>query len=46
MKIRAEYDDRELMEKLITISERGCIVANTLKNALPLSIELNVSADP
>ena len=28
------------MEKLVTIAERGCIVANTLKNAVQLSLEL------
>jgi len=40
MKIEANFSDRALMEKLLTISERGCIVANTLKSALQLSIEL------
>lgn len=40
MHIAADYSDRALMEKLVTISERGCIVANTLKNALDLSIEI------
>lgn len=38
MRITADYDDRELMEKLVTISERGCIVANTLKDSVALSI--------
>jgi organic hydroperoxide reductase OsmC/OhrA len=28
------------MEKLVTIAERGCIVANTLKNAVDLKIAL------
>jgi putative redox protein len=40
MRIEADYPDRTMMEKLITISERGCIVANTLKNAVELTIEL------
>ena len=40
MNIAADYDDRELMEKLVTISERGCIVANTLKHAVDLSISI------
>lgn len=40
MKIAADYDDRDLMEKLVTISERGCIVANTLKHAVDLSISI------
>ncbi|MCB0171522.1 MAG: OsmC family protein [Anaerolineae bacterium] len=40
MNIAADYDDRDLMEKLVTISERGCIVANTLKHAVDLSISV------
>ena len=40
MKISADYNDKEQMEKLITIAERGCIVANTLKDAVDLSINL------
>ena len=38
--VSAEYTDREDMEKLITIAERGCIVANTLKEAVKLNIQL------
>jgi putative redox protein len=38
--VSAEYTDREDMEKLITIAERGCIVANTLKEAVELNIRL------
>ncbi|MCB0210175.1 MAG: OsmC family protein [Anaerolineae bacterium] len=41
MQITADYEDRALMEKLVTISERGCIVANTLKNAVDLSITID-----
>jgi len=26
MKIAADYDDKEAMEKLVSIAERGCIV--------------------
>lgn len=40
MKITAGYSDKEQMEKLVTIAERGCIVANTLKNAVDLKIAL------
>jgi putative redox protein len=29
MKIIADYNDKNAMEKLVTIAERGCIVANT-----------------
>ena len=41
MTIRADYPDREEMQKLVTIAERGCIVANTMKNALDLSIRID-----
>lgn len=40
MRIDATYEDRDLMEKLVIISERGCIVANTLKHAVALTIEI------
>ena len=40
MTIHARYQDRELMEKLVTISERACIVANTLKQAVDLTIQI------
>ena len=40
MEINAPYEDRAQMEKLATIAERGCIVANTLKNAVDLTIVL------
>ena len=40
MTISGTYADRAAMEKLVTIAERGCIVANTLKNAVRLSLEL------
>jgi putative redox protein len=36
--ITADFQDRTLMNKLVTIAERGCLVANTLKNAIDLSI--------
>jgi putative redox protein len=38
MEISAQYTDRAEMEKLVTIAERGCIVANTLKNAVELTL--------
>jgi putative redox protein len=38
MEISGEYTDRSEMGKLVTIAERGCIVANTLKNAIALSL--------
>ena len=40
LKITADYPDEEEMRKLITIAERGCIVRNTLMEAVVLTIEL------
>ena len=40
MTVSATHAERAELEKLVTIAERGCIVANTLKHAVRLSIEL------
>ena len=40
MNVSAAHNDKELMEKLVTIAEKGCIVANTLKKSVDLSITL------
>lgn len=40
MHINAEYSDSEEMSKRITIAERSCIVANTLKASVNLEIRL------
>lgn len=40
MTIQADYDDPELMQKMATIAERGCIVANTLKDGVKLSFSI------
>ena len=40
LNITADCGDKALMEKLVTIAERGCIVANTLKTAVDLKIAL------
>ena len=39
MIITGNYPDRDTLQKLVTIAERGCISANTLRNAVALSIE-------
>ena len=41
MHVTAAYSDREEMSKLITIAERGCVVANTLRSAVDLRIRLD-----
>ena len=38
MVVRADPCDTDLLSKLVTISERSCIVALTLKNAVDLTI--------
>ena len=38
--VSAECPDRELLEKLVSIAERGCIVTNTLREAVELRIEV------
>jgi putative redox protein len=40
MRVAADCDDRELLEKLVTIAERSCIVANTLHRAVTLSVRV------
>jgi putative redox protein len=41
MTVQADFDDQELMEKLVTIAERSCIVSNTLKDALQLTVRVD-----
>ena len=41
--ITGTYPDKAQMEKLVTIAERGCIVANTLKGAVKLSFSAMIS---
>jgi putative redox protein len=38
MVVRSSYADSAEFEKLVTIAERSCIVANTLRNAVNLTI--------
>lgn len=38
MVVSADYPDRQELEKLSLIAERGCIVANTIKDAVVLTI--------
>lgn len=40
MTVSAECEPREELNKLVTIAERGCISANTLRAALDLSIKV------
>jgi putative redox protein len=40
LNISGNYNDRDLMEKLVIIAERGCIVANTIKPAVKLTFNV------
>lgn len=42
--VMATYEDEELVRKLVTIAERSCIVSNTLKEAVDLSINVRAKA--
>lgn len=38
MTVRARCDDATLLDKLVTMSERACIVANTLKGGVDVTV--------
>jgi putative redox protein len=38
--VSATYTDRDQMQKLVAIAERGCLVTNTLRDAVQLSVTL------
>ena len=40
MVVRSAYEDRDALQKLVTISERSCIVANTLKGGADLTVSV------
>jgi putative redox protein len=43
VRVSATYSDADLMRKLVAMSERGCLVTNTLKSAVTLSVTLEAS---
>ena len=40
LRVAAKYDDEDLMRKLLSIAERGCLVTNTLKDAVLITVDL------
>jgi putative redox protein len=38
VRVSAECHDRALLDKLITIADRGCIMTNTLRGMIPLTV--------
>jgi putative redox protein len=41
LRVSAKYADHDLMRKLVSVAERGCLVTNTLKDAVLISIEIH-----
>ena len=44
LKVSGKYGDEDLMRKLMALAERGCLVTNTLKDAVAISVSLEKSA--
>ena len=40
LSVSADHDDPELMQKLMTIAERGCLASNTLREGCEISVVL------
>ena len=40
LRVFARYSDEDLMRKLIALAERGCLVTNTLKDAVVIGVDL------
>ena len=38
LRVSADYEDRDLLEKLVEIAERGCIMVNTLRGKIDLRV--------
>jgi putative redox protein len=43
LRVSGRYEDAPQMQKLVTIAERSCIVANTLLGAAPIDVVLQAS---
>ena len=43
LRVSAHYEDPDVMRKLVAMAERGCLVTNTLKDAVALSVTLEAS---
>ena len=44
LRVSAKYTDELLMQKLVALAERGCLVTNTLKNAVTIVVDVEKSA--
>ncbi|MEO1643769.1 MAG: OsmC family protein [Chloroflexota bacterium] len=45
MVVHARYTDDALMQKIVTIAERGCLLSNTLKGSVDMSVTIAPSGD-
>jgi putative redox protein len=41
LRVAAKYHDADLMRKLLEVAERGCLVTNTLRSGVALTVELS-----
>jgi putative redox protein len=44
LRVSAECEDRGLLEKLVEVAERGCIMMNTLRGSIEVKIKIDVPA--
>ena len=44
LRVSATYSDGDLMRKLVAMAERGCLVTNTLKDAVRMTVDLEKSS--
>ena len=40
LRVSAKHTDADLMRKLVLVAERGCLVSNTLRDAVTISVEV------
>jgi len=43
LRVSAKYSDENVIRKLVGMAERGCLVTNTLKDAVLISVEVEPS---
>lgn len=41
MIVSAQYEDEALMKKIVTIADRGCLISNTLKHSVDLTVKFH-----
>ncbi len=44
LRVSGNYSDDDLMRRLVAMAERGCLVTNTLKDAVAISVTIEKSA--